>query len=92
MTDTLDLLEQRVKTLELLVGQSSKIDDTKAYETIVNLYNKLSNYINENSKISNFVKNSNEIQRYSEFNFLDEIDDENLLKAKMELILEGSSD
>jgi hypothetical protein len=92
MTDTLDLLEHRVHTLELLVGQSDQIENSKAYETIVNINNKLSNYINENPKISSTVKNLNEIQKYTQFDILNDIDDDNLLKAKMELILEGLSD
>merc|ERR1712127_338532 len=88
MTDTLDLIEQRINTLENLVGSSENIDQTKGFETIRDISKNITNYLSENSKIANYCNNLTDIEKYTDFNALNEIEDEDLLNAKIELILD----
>ena len=88
MSDTLDLLEQRVNTLEALVGNTEKLDQTKGFDWIQSTSNRLTTFLNENPKISSLIKNLNSVNKYKHFAVLNELEDEHLIKAKMELILQ----
>ncbi|CAF0713407.1 unnamed protein product [Brachionus calyciflorus] len=85
--DTLQILEDRVKRLENLVGKFDKLEETKGLETINDVQNKLSNFSSTYPRIGAVFKLLNDIKRYTDFDAISEIEDESLLKAKTELIL-----